>query len=25
LINRGMITRQDAMDKAQDKNQFSGY
>ncbi|MFT5813829.1 MAG: twitching motility protein PilT [Psychroserpens sp.] len=25
LINRGMITRQDAMDKAQDKNQFTGY
>ena len=25
LINRGMITKQDAMDKAQDKNQFSGY
>ncbi len=25
LINRGMITRQDAMDKAQDKNQFAGY
>jgi twitching motility protein PilT len=25
LINRGMITRQDAMDKAQDKNQFTSY
>ncbi|MGB1262361.1 MAG: type IV pilus twitching motility protein PilT [Cognaticolwellia sp.] len=25
LVNRGMITRQDAMEKAQDKNQFMGY
>ncbi len=25
LINRGMITKQDAMEKAQDKNQFMGY
>lgn len=25
LINRGLITRQDAMDKAQDKNQFTSY
>ncbi|TWX72882.1 type IV pilus twitching motility protein PilT [Colwellia sp. C1TZA3] len=25
LVNRGMITRQDAMDTAYDKNQFSGY
>ncbi|TPH16740.1 type IV pilus twitching motility protein PilT [Litorilituus lipolyticus] len=25
LVNRGMITRQDAMEKAVDKNQFSGY
>jgi twitching motility protein PilT len=25
LINRGMITRQDAMDTAYDKNQFNGY
>ena len=25
LVNRGMITRQDAMDTAYDKNQFNGY
>lgn len=25
LVNRGMITKQDAMEKAQDKNQFMGY
>jgi twitching motility protein PilT len=25
LVSRGLITRQDAMDKAMDKNQFSGY
>jgi len=25
LINRGMITKQDAMEKAKDKNQFMGY
>jgi twitching motility protein PilT len=25
LINRGMITKQDALEKAQDKNQFMGY
>ncbi len=25
LVNRGMITKQDAMEKAADKNQFSGF
>ncbi|SEL67304.1 pilus retraction ATPase PilT [Colwellia chukchiensis] len=25
LVNRGLITKQDAMEKAQDKNQFAGY
>ena len=25
LVNRGMITKQDAMEKAVDKNQFSGF
>ena len=25
LVNRGLITKQDAMEKAVDKNQFSGY
>ena len=25
LVNRGLISRQDARDKASDKNQFSGY
>jgi twitching motility protein PilT len=25
LVNRGMITKQNAMEKAQDKNQFMGY
>lgn len=25
LVNRGLISKQDAMDKAQDKNQFAGF
>jgi len=25
LVNRGLITKQDAMEKAVDKNQFRGY
>jgi twitching motility protein PilT len=25
LVNRGMITKKDAMEKAVDKNQFSGF
>jgi len=25
LVNRGMITKQDAMEKASDKSQFQGY